>query len=320
MRPNRTAMRRKMLQCVMAMIVSAPVLAGPTATLHAEEALSVQEIAPGSFVHRGPHEEATKENLGGFANIGFVVGNSSVAVIDSGGSAAHGRRLRAAIRKVTDLPISHVILTHTHPDHIFGTAAFLADDAIVVGHRKLAAAIAARGAFYLEALAPLLGPLVEGTEVVLPTLGVVDVLEIDLGGRVLELTAHPTAHTDNDLTIFDRKTGTLWLGDLLFMERTPAVDGSLKGWLAVLQELRGVPAVRVVPGHGPVSAPWPDAAIPLERYLNRLLVQIRAIIARGGTMEEAIESVGQDERPHWALFETYHPRNIVASFAELEWE
>ena len=74
------------------------------------------------------------------------------------------------------------------------------------------------------------------------------------------LTAWQTAHPDSDLTVLDLRTGTLFAGDLLFIDRLPVVDGSLKGWLDVITELRRVPATRVVlSGHGPASAAWPDA-------------------------------------------------------------
>jgi glyoxylase-like metal-dependent hydrolase (beta-lactamase superfamily II) len=131
---------------------------------------------------------------------------------------------------------------------------------------------------------------------------------------------HPTAHTDNDLSVLDHATGTLWLADLLFMARTPVIDGSLLGWLEVLDTLVGWPAERVVPGHGPASAPWPAAAADQVRYLERLRDEIRALIATGGTIEEAVAKVGTVERPAWELFDFYHPRNVTAAFAELEWE
>ena len=102
-----------------------------------------------------------------------------------------------------------------------------------------------------------------------PTLLVEDRLELELGGRRLVLEAEPTAHTDNDLCVLDARTGTLWLADLLFMERVPVIDGSLLGWLDVLAALRARPAARVVPGHGPVSAPGPPPRRPIERYLDR---------------------------------------------------
>ncbi len=291
----------------------------PCAALAAEP-LPVTRVAPGVYVHRGAHGEATAENLGAIANVGFIVGGEAVAVIDTGGSAAEGRRLRAAVRQVTDLPIRYVINTHVHPDHVFGNAAFLPDGPIFVGHSKLPRALAARGAYYLAGLKESFGDLAEATEVVPPSLTVTQLLTLDLGGRILRLTAYPTGHTDNDLTVLDVESGTLLAGDLLFMERVPVVDGSLKGWLEVIAELRQVEAKRVVPGHGPISAPWPAALDGQERYLRALLEGVRTVIRDGGTMEQAVESVGRDERPAWRLFDDYHARNVVTAFAELEWE
>ncbi|MFX9862929.1 MBL fold metallo-hydrolase, partial [Acinetobacter baumannii] len=84
-------------------------------------------------------------------------------------------------------------------------------------------------------------------------------VRIDLGDRIIVLTAHPTAHTNNDLTVFDRQSGTLFAGDLLFVDHLPAVDGSAVGWLRVIDALERIPAVRAVPGHGPPSVGWPGA-------------------------------------------------------------
>jgi quinoprotein relay system zinc metallohydrolase 2 len=284
------------------------------------EPLEVAEVAPGIFVHAGVHELAAEDNLGAIANVGFIIGADAVAVIDSGGCARAGRRLRQAIRARTDLPIRHVIATHVHPDHIFGHAAFLPDAPAFVGHARLPAAMAARGRYYLDRLNGELGDLARGTELVPPDVLVEEPLEIDLGDRVLELDVHRTAHTDNDLTVFDRTSGTLWLADLLFMERCPSLDGSLLGWLGVLDHLAGRDAARVVPGHGPISAPWPQAAMPQRRYLELLRDRIQALQDEGGTIEEAVETIGWGERGAWRLFDVYHPRNVTAAFAELEWE
>ncbi len=284
------------------------------------EPLPVREVARGIFVYKGSHEEANAENLGGIANLTFVVGGTAVAVIDSGGSLRSGQRLREAVRRVTDLPIRYVINTHVHPDHVFGNAAFLADRPDFVGHAKLSRAMEARGSYYLGGLGQLLGAVSEGTVVVPPSLPVAERLDLDLGGRVLRVTAHRTAHTDNDLSVYDPATGTLILGDLLFMERVPVVDGSLTGWLDVMSELRAIEAERVVPGHGPAVADWPQALEAQERYLRLLQTEIRAVIRDGGTIDQAVASVGRSEQRSWLLFERYNPRNVATAFTELEWE
>ena len=77
--------------------------------------LAVNEVASGVFVHRGVHELASADNAGDIANIGFIVGEQAVAVIDDGGSPRVGAALREAVRRVTKLPIRYLILTHVHP-------------------------------------------------------------------------------------------------------------------------------------------------------------------------------------------------------------
>jgi quinoprotein relay system zinc metallohydrolase 2 len=183
----------------------------------ASSALEVSEIAPGVFVHQGRYEMQSPENRGDMANAGFVVGSDAVAVIDTLGSEKVGAGLRNSISAVTSKPIRYVINTHMHPDHVFGNAAFKQDSPAFVANRKLARGLASRANRYLETNKRMLGPdAFEGIEVVLPTLAVDGKLPLDLGGRTLILETQRTAHTDNDLTITDSATDTLFLGDLLF--------------------------------------------------------------------------------------------------------
>ena len=278
------------------------------------------EVAAGVFVHNGVHEEASAANEDGIANIGFIVGNDAVAVIDPGGSFAEGRALRAAIRAHTDRSIRYVMLTHVHPDHIFGAAAFRDDHPDFIGHDRLPGALNQRGEYYLRRLRDALGDEANGTEIVPPTRLVADRLDLDLGGRRLTVQAHRPAHTDNDLTVYDNKTRTFWLGDLLFVDRIPVIDGSLVGWLNQLNELTALPADRAVPGHGPVSVPWPAAAEPERRYLEAVARDTREAIKSGIGIANAYRQVANSERGHWLLFDEYHPRNVTASYKELEWE
>ena len=284
----------------------------------------MEEVAPGVLVRAGPHEEMSAANLGAVSNAGVVLGGTSVAVIDPGGSTAAGEALLREVRARTDRPVSHVIATHMHPDHVLGLAAFRGAgtggaDPAFVGHRRLARALAARAEGYLAANGPLLGPeLAAGLEVVLPDAPVEGSAAIDLGGRRLALRAWPTAHTDNDLTVLDEATGTLFTGDLLFVGHIPALDGSLRGWLAAMDALAAIPAARAVPGHGPASVPWPEALAPQRAYLEGLAAQLRPRIAAGEGLAEAVEAVPAPEG--WARTEAFHRRNVTAAYVELEWE
>lgn len=283
--------------------------------------LPVAEVAPGIFVFHGAHEEATAGNLGGIANLGFVVGAEAVAVIDTGGSLAEGRRLLAAVRRQTDLPVRHVIDTHFHPDHVLGNAAFAGPGTTIIGHANLPRGLGARADSYMQGLEDALGNAAAGTAIVPPTLLVRDRLTLDLGGRPLALRAWPPAHTDADLTVLDTTTGTLFAGDLVFLQRVPAIDGSLHGWLDAIAGLRREAGIRqVVPGHGPVAADWPGALDDEERYLGVILSETRAALAAGRSLDQAVATVGRSERRRWLLFDDYNDRNVATAYTELEWE
>lgn len=287
--------------------------------LRAAGPMATEEVAPGIHVRRAPHEDATAENRDAIANIGFVVGGEAVLVADPGGSLADGRALRDAIRRVTALPIRYVAMTHAHPDHVFGAGAFVEDGPAFVGHAALPAALAARGDYYRERLEEILGPGNAGP-VVMPTMTVERAAVLDLGGREVALTAHGPAHTDHDLSLLDRRTGTLFAGDLVFAGRVPSLDGSLRGWIAELEALTALPVARAVPGHGPAVVDWPDGAADLERYLGILLAETRRAIADGLGIEAAVETVAASERDRWALFDAYNGRNVTRAYTELEWE
>lgn len=289
------------------------------ATARAAEPLPVREIAEGIFVFEAPIALAGRANGGAIANVGFVLGRDAVAVIDTGGSLEAGERLLAAIRARTALPIRYVINTHVHPDHILGNGAFVAAGAEFIAHQRLPDALAARAAQYLSANEALVGARFAGTRIVPPTRTVSSALVLDLGDRRLRLETWPPAHTDNDLTVLDERTGTWFLGDLLFARHVPALDGSLKGWIATLRTLVTRQAARAVPGHGPAAMPWPEAAEPLRRYLDRLEADVRAVIKDGGTMQEAA-GAAREEAGRWELFGEFNARNATSAYHELEWE
>ena len=151
------------------------------------------------------------------------------------------------------------------------------------------------------------------------TLCIAGMLSVTFGARTLTLKAWPTAHSDSDLTVLDDQSKTLFAGDLVFLTHVPVMDGSIRGWLGIMDELGALPAQRVVPGHGAVSE-WPAALADERRYLATLASDVRALIARGAPITVAADTAAASERSRWQLFGDYNARNATAAFSEIEWE
>ena len=279
--------------------------------------LKVDEVARGVFVHQGATLALDAPGHDDIANIGFVVGQRCVAVIDTGGSVRTGRALRESISAHTKLPVCYVINTHVHVDHVLGNAAFKDDKPAFVGSAALGPAIEASRRYFVEHYPD---DVETSAQIVGPDTAVATTRELDLGGRTLTLRAFPKAHTDSDMTVFVGDVGLLWTGDLLFIGRVPALDGSAKGWLAAIDELAKTHPKFVVPGHGPVSHDLAAALAPERRYLETLVEGVRKEIADGKPIEDATAHVGQSEKANWQLFDTANAHNVSLVYRELEWE
>ncbi len=307
----------RVLAGLIAILGSGVVQAAP----HDAVPLVIQRVADGDYVHFGQVALTTPDNAGDIANLGIIVGHDTVAVVDTGGSVSVGRRLLLAVRSVTQKPVRYVINTHEHPDHVFGNAAF-GSGVTFVGHHNLPTELAKRGDYYLHSFRDQLGEAaIAEVRIIPPTLLVDGDTTLDLGGRRLRLTAWtPAAHTACDLTVLDEATGVLYSGDLVFLQHVPVVDGSLTGWLSVLPRLAQLPARVVVPGHGRLVAPWPQALDDERRYFTVLADDTRRLIAAGVPLAAAVPQIGRSEHDRWQLFDDYNPRNATVAFSELEWQ
>ena len=177
-----------------------------------------------------------------------------------------------------------------------------------------------RGAFYLTRSEEQIAIKLTADDIIVPTVSVKNNLQLDLGNRIIILTAHPTAHTDNDLSVFDQKTNTMWLSDLLFIGHLPVLDGSLNGWLKELSKLEKRQFAVVIPGHGSIERDWPESMQAEKHYLQYLQKVIRSKIKKGVYLEDVLTTVDYPAKDEWQLFNDFHKKNLSSAYAELEWE
>jgi len=281
---------------------------------------NLTEIAENNYVHLGKHVSIEDKENSDIANIGFIIGNDCVAVIDTGGSINIGMKLKNSAHKITKKPICYVINTHVHFDHILGNKAFVSKNTNFVGHKDLAEAVNQNRDFFLTQFKNNLNPGAKVQDIIGPNILIEESTQLELGGRTLTLIPFPKSHSHNDLVVIDNETRTLWSGDLIFRERIPSLTGSLKGWLETIEKIKKLDVKIVVPGHGDVASSLGDAIKQQENYLNLLLNKTRQAINEGKFINEAMETIDQDNQFKLILHDYQHSTNINKAYTELEWE
>ena len=287
--------------------------------VRAADELTPARIADGVYAFIADTGEISPANRGNVGNSGFIVGPTGVVVVDTGISYRHGRRMLAAIGRITAKPVELVVVTHAMQEFLFGNAAFEERGVAILAHSETAALMKARCAQCLDNLRPLLGDELEGTRLVLPQRQVSASTTIEAGGRTLELLHLGWASTPGDLAEFDRATGTLFAGGLVAVNRIPEIrDCDFEGWRRALGKLRELPVKHVVPGHGPVSAA--DAIRSTADYLRALDNKIRALYASSSSLLESVDNAALPEYSAWGLYATTHRQNALHRYLQLEIE
>lgn len=219
-----------------------------------EETPTWEHLAPGVARRRLPYLDVT---------IGLIVGSEGVLLIDTGSTLREGAELREQVEALTGRPVTHIVLTHGHFDHVFGTAAF--PEAEVYGERTLAGYLRQERDILRETAVRLGTDPGEAREaaaaLVYPAHPVLHDHALDLGGRPLRLIHPGRGHTGHDLVVHvpgasASDPAVVFCGDLVEESGEPqagedAVPGSWAATLDALLALGGGTA-RYVPGHGAV--------------------------------------------------------------------
>ena len=190
-------------------------------------------------------------------NVGIVVGEDGVLIVDTRSSERQGRELLAELRQLTSNPVRWVVNTHWHWDHVLGNSVF--ERAEVFGHLICREVLSERAEETREA-ATVWMPAdqhedIAATEVVPPSQVFSERLSVDVG-RLVDLEHFGRGHTDADITVSVPDSGVVYMGDLVEEGAPPAFGDSYPlEWPSTLGLASRTAAAIVVPGHGDVVGP-----------------------------------------------------------------
>ena len=186
-------------------------------------------------------------------NIGVVIGEEAVLLVDSRASHRQADQLRDELLTLTDLPVGWVVNTHFHWDHTWGNARF--PEAALWGHERCRSEMIENGEEARRAVLEWM-PVEQYdavNEVVItpPTETFASSALLDIGGRVVELRYHGLGHTNSDIVVRVADAAVLFAGDLVEQGAPPAFGDSYPlDWGQTLDSI--VLEATMVPGHGDV--------------------------------------------------------------------
>ena len=239
----------------------------------AEPVVAPIEVAAQTYFVQGLPEMGSPANLNYIANAGYVIGPTGVIVIDALGSPEIARRLIGQIRQRTDKPITHVILTHYHADHIYGLQSFVDVGAKIIAQETAreylnSDAAAQRLIASRSELAPWIN---ESTRLVPADTWISKDVDLELAGMRVQIRQMGPAHTSHDLAIYFPERRVLFAGDLVFRGRIPYVgNADSQGWIAALDRLMAFDAAVLIPGHGAYSSQPREDIVFTRDYLRYL--------------------------------------------------
>ncbi|MGH9650074.1 MAG: MBL fold metallo-hydrolase [Terriglobales bacterium] len=256
-------------------------------------------------------------------NVGIVVGERGVLVVDTGMGPANAERVLREVRKITSKEILYLTITHFHPEHGMGAQAFPPSTRMVVP-RAQRDELEAKGADYIKLFSgfnPQIADLLKPVKLVAPDIVFEHQLELNLGGGMVVRLLHFNAgHTRGDSFVYLPKQKILFGGDVVvnrFFPILPDADASPLGWLKTLDELEKLAPAKIVPGHGEVG----DASLirDLRQYLVCLRGRVQELDAKGKPLADIITVLTPEVQAKYKDWDnpTWIKNAIERTYAEL---
>ncbi len=285
------------------------------------EPVKAQRVAPDVYLVQGLSALGSSANRNFISNASFVVTADSVVVIDALGSPALARELLAEIARITPKPVSHVIVTHYHADHIYGLQVFKEAGARIVAHEDAKAYLNSDTAqLRLQASRQELAPWIDNnTRLQRADQWLSGPTSLLIGGVSFLLQPVGPAHTPEDLVVWLPSRNTLIAGDLVFRGRIPFVGQADSGrWITALDALLAYDARVIVPGHGPVSNSARQDLQTTRDYLAYLRQTMGEAARNMDPFDEAYARTDWSRFAHLPLFGVANRMNAYNTYLLME--
>jgi len=280
-----------------------------------------EKISKHVYAWIGPYGGPNIKNKGYRMNLAFVVGENSVAVLESGYYPKMAKEMIGRIREITRLPISYVINSNSQPDRFLGNDVFKRAGAKIVASKKEAQRMEENGNNYAMMLETIMK--FKQSDIKLPAPPDVQLTagtKLDLGGGVvIDIHLHKAAHTPAPLIVNIPIDNTVYAGDILYSGRLISITpgGNIKEWKETYSYLKRFKNATFIPGHGK-PAKLSGFEKSTYQYLDLLDTHMSKMVDNGVDIQDAIRRLDQSAFSYLENYKNLAGRNASRAYLEAE--
>jgi len=265
----------------------------------------------------GPMGLPSPHNQGYMVNSTVIIGDQGVILVDSGGTDEVGKHLAKAIAKITSKPVTHIINTHHHGDHVLGNVAF--KGAEIISSEQCKVLVEKTGMEWVQIMENLVGRKFPNTR---PVPAMLTFKEESSNGHNLQgvnmvFWVPRGSHTPGDMMVYLPDDRVLIGGDILVNTTTPVMrDANVRNWIGALAKAREFDATTIVPGHGPLMSKSDVAK--LHKLLAGFYAGVEAGYKKGLSDSEIRNMLDLAEWKKLKEYEVNMGGNISRAYLEVE--
>lgn len=274
-------------------------------------------ISPSVQCFFGAPEEPNQANGGNMVNTCAIDAGDRTVVVDSGPTAVYAAQVVKALGRKAP-PVTVVVNTHFHDDHLGGNSYYAKHGASIIGHANIAAHYASESERF-DRMKHLVTPDAYGdTTIVLPTVTLDKRYVVATPkGEIQILNLARKGHTDTDTVVYFPKEKIVFAGDLVFNDRIfPIRDASIKGWLEAIDLLSKLDYTILVPGHGTDLSK--TSYVFTREYLTALRDAVQKALDDGVDMNAVTQIVTLPQFSAKPLYNELNGKNVIKAYELLE--
>ncbi len=284
--------------------------------------MEIIKVKDDIYMTRGTDGLPSLKNKGFISNCYGVLTKEGWFVVDSLSTPELSSQFLKELKKIKNVPVKYLVITHYHQDHWYGAQTYKKEGAIIIGHEVLREIFENGTAeMMLETANKMTKGLYKNVKLIPPDVTISKEKTIKLGEKEFKIFPLTPAHTNSDIVVYIPDKKIIFVGDLVFYKRIPFAgdrNSDTRNWINVLNKLKKIDINIILAGHNkPLNKNSIDFTV---EYLSFLRNKISEMKDEDLSYDEIKQKLTDTPYKKYQMYEVFHFKNIYKIYNDLDLE